>query len=100
MTFRVEVSDQAERDSDAILAWLLSHEAGEAGISWFEALHDAIQSLAQYPKRCGLAPEDKVFPFEVRQLLYGQKPHIYRTSSRLKATRSMFCISAMVVVNR
>jgi hypothetical protein len=28
--------------------------------------------------RCPLAPENKEFPFEVRQLLYGRKPHLYR----------------------
>jgi plasmid stabilization system protein ParE len=77
MTFRVEVSDQAERDSDAILDWLLSHEAGEAGIAG--SRHCRCNSIScTISKRCGLAPEDKVFPFEVRQLLYGQKPHIYR----------------------
>ena len=25
-----------------------------------------------------LAPESSRFPFEVRQLLYGRKPHVYR----------------------
>lgn len=28
--------------------------------------------------RCPLAPESGLFPFEVRQLLYGHKPHVYR----------------------
>jgi plasmid stabilization system protein ParE len=78
MTFRVEVSAQAESDADSILDWLLSQHAGETGIRWFLALDDAIASLATFPKRCPVAPENSRFPFEVRQLLYGRKPHLYR----------------------
>jgi hypothetical protein len=32
MTFRVEITSEAERDADAILEWLLSHHAGVTGI--------------------------------------------------------------------
>src|ERR1700692_1850999 len=78
MTFRVEVSAQAESDAEAILDWLLSQHAGETGIRWFLALEDAIASLSTFPERCPLAPEDARFPFQVRQLLYGRKPHVYR----------------------
>ena len=78
MAFRVEVSAQAESDADAILEWLLSEHAGETGIRWFLALQEAIASLATFPGRCSLAPESVRFPFEVRHLLYGRKPHVYR----------------------
>jgi plasmid stabilization system protein ParE len=44
----------------------------------FLALQDAIASLAKFPERCPLAPENAAFPFEVRQLLYGYAPHVYR----------------------
>ena len=78
MTFRVEVSAQAESDAEGILDWLLSQHAGETGIRWFLALEDAIASLSTFPERCALAAESGQFPFQVRQLLYGHKPHIYR----------------------
>ena len=78
MAFRVEISDQAERDGDSILEWLLSQHAGQAGIDWFLALDDAFASLAEIPERCPIAPENTRFPFEVRQLLYGRKPRVYR----------------------
>ena len=78
MTFRVEVSAQAERDAESILDWLISQRAGETGLRWFLALDDAIATRATFPKRCPLAPESARFPFEVRQLLYGRKPHLYR----------------------
>jgi len=78
MTFHVELTAQAEQDADGILEWLRSQHAGGAGTRWFTALEDAIASLAEFPKRCPLAPESRTFPFEVRHLLYGHKPHIYR----------------------
>jgi plasmid stabilization system protein ParE len=78
MTFRVDTTAAAEQDADAILDWLLSQHAGDAGIRWFLALGDAIASLAEFPARCPPAPETAVFPFEVRQLLYGHPPHVYR----------------------
>ena len=78
MTFRVETTIEAEQDTDDILAWLLSEHAGETGMRWFVALRDAIASLAEFPARCPLAPENEVFPFEVRHLLYCRKPHVYR----------------------
>ena len=78
MTFRVEVTASAEQDADAILEWLISQHAGKTGMRWFAALQDAIASLAEFPERCPLAPENSTFPFEVRHLLYGNKPHVYR----------------------
>ena len=90
MAFRVEVSDQAERDADSILEWLLSQHAGQAGTDWFLALDDAFASLAEFPERCPIAPENTRFPFEVRQLLYGRKPHVYSC----RTNRSAFSTSA------
>ena len=78
MTFRVETTLTAEQDADAILDWLLSHHAGEAGLRWFLALEDAIGTLAEFPERCPWVPENAIFPFEVRHLLYGHIPHLYR----------------------
>jgi plasmid stabilization system protein ParE len=78
MTFRVEITAAAEQDADAILDWLLSQHAGNAGMRWFLELQDAISSLAEFPERCPLAPESAAFPFEVRHLFYGHSPHVYR----------------------
>jgi plasmid stabilization system protein ParE len=78
MTFRVETTAAAEQDADMVLDWLLSQHAGDAGMRWFLALQDAIASLAEFPERCPLAPENTVFPFEVRHLFYGPRPHVYR----------------------
>ncbi len=78
MVFRVEITPQAEQDANTILDWLVSQYAGEAGLRWFLKLEEAMASLAEFPTRCKLAPENVSVPFEMRQLLYGHKPHVYR----------------------
>jgi plasmid stabilization system protein ParE len=78
MVFRVELSDRAQRDISAIYDWLRSEQAGDAGERWFRALRTAIASLSDVPSRCPLASENQESPVEVRQLLYGRRPHTYR----------------------
>lgn len=78
MDFRVELTSRAQRDVDAIYAWLAGEHAGEAGARWFAALRAAIASLQSLPARCVLAPESRESPVEVRQLIYGRRPHTYR----------------------
>jgi plasmid stabilization system protein ParE len=78
MTFRVELTAEAEGDADAILRWLFEQQAGRTGLNWFLALEDAIASLKTLPARCPLAVESLRYPYEVRELQYGRRPHIYR----------------------
>ena len=78
MAFRVELSDRAQSDIAAIYDWLLSQQAGNAGERWFGALREAIASLSALPTRCPISAESRDSPVEVRQLLYGRKPHVYR----------------------
>lgn len=78
MAFRVDITPSAERDLETILQWLQEQRAGETGWRWFLALEEAFHSLSEQAKRCGIAPETVLFPFEVRQLLYGKRPHVYR----------------------
>jgi plasmid stabilization system protein ParE len=85
MGFRVKQAEQADYDLDVILEWLLAQEAGDAGLRWFRKLKESIDSLAEMPERCMLAPENAEFPFEVRQLLYGHKPHQYRVLFTIEA---------------
>jgi plasmid stabilization system protein ParE len=78
MAFRVELAEQAQADIAAIYDWLRSQQAEEAGERWFLALREAIASLSNFPARCPVAPENRDSPVEVRQFLYGRKPHVYR----------------------
>lgn len=78
MDFRVELSDRAQADIAEIYDWLRLRQAGEAGERWFVTLRAAIASLTTLPSRCPLAPENRDSPVEVRQLLFGRRPHVYR----------------------
>lgn len=78
IAYRVNTSAEAERDLDEILEWLLLNNAGETGLHWVDGLQAAISSLENIPRRCGLAAENDQYPLEVRQLLYGTRPHVYR----------------------
>jgi len=78
MAYRVETTARAECDADNLLKWLLAQDAGGAGLRWFEGLEKAIATLAYMPERCAIAPENARVSFEVRHLLYGRKPHVYR----------------------
>ena len=79
---------------------------GDAGERWFVALCTAIASLANLPSRCPLAPENQDSPVELRQLLYGRRPHVYRVLFAIEgdivqilhihAQMSRRCISAMI----
>ena len=74
MAFRVKQTSEADQDLDGILEWLVEQQAGEAGFQWFHKLKEALLSLSEMPHRYSLAPENKGFPFEVRQLIYGRSP--------------------------
>jgi plasmid stabilization system protein ParE len=78
MAFAVKYTLRAEDDLDGILKWLVEQGAGETGLLWFQGLRNAINSLNAFPERCMLARENDSVPFDLRQLLYGRKPHVYR----------------------
>ncbi len=84
MAFRVEITPKAKHDANAILEWLRSQQAGKPGMRWFERLQEALASLANFPERCALAPENVSLPFEMRQLLYGHRSHMYRILFTIK----------------
>jgi plasmid stabilization system protein ParE len=78
MDFRVELTNRAQRDIASLRDWLDAEHAGGAGARWLAALRESIDTLAALPTRCPLAPESREFPLEIRQLLYGRRPHVYR----------------------
>jgi toxin ParE1/3/4 len=77
MAYRVELTGRAKRD----LSDLYSHiNAGEsaAAARWFNGLEEVVYGLEALPRRCPLAPEATRARPQLRQLLYGKKPHVYR----------------------
>jgi plasmid stabilization system protein ParE len=77
MTFRVRFLATADRDAAAIYDRIRTL-APIQGPIWYERLLATIENLQHSPRRCPLAPENSRVSVEVRQLLFGRKPHIYR----------------------
>ena len=79
MAFEIKYSDEAKKNLDAITYWLLhERQAGADALRWLQGLRDTIDRLSELPTRCTRARESKSMPFEMRQLLYGRKPRVYR----------------------
>lgn len=69
MIFRIEFTDVADMEVQDAFLWLLGRSLVQAG-RWQEGLEKAVNSLAEFPTRCPLAPEHAIFDVEVRQMLY------------------------------
>lgn len=77
MIYRVIIQPNAEAELEA--AYLYRYErAPHEAVRWFAGFVEAINSLAQFPARCPLAPENGHFAEEIRQLLYGTRRHVFR----------------------
>ena len=67
----------AERDLEDAYLWAARHAPDEAA-RWLDRFQEALESLALNPERCGLAPEHQKLRRELRQLLFGRKPNVFR----------------------
>ena len=89
MTYQVVLTKRAEQDRDQAYNWYREHYSREFGIRWYNGLHEQLQLLANNPTRCPEARENDLFPFEVREVLYGK---------RRKNHRALFTIHKDLVV--
>jgi toxin ParE1/3/4 len=78
MGYLVNLTDRAERDF-AELYIETNAESHDAALKWYLGFKRAIYALEEHPKRCPLTPESN----QLRHLLYGKKPHIYRVIFRV-----------------
>ena len=77
MGYRVLIDPKAAAEIEEACVWL-AEQAPRAASRWFNNLHEAIQSLQDFPRRCALAPETRGFDREIRQLLFGRRGGMYR----------------------
>ena len=78
MAYVVKTTLRAERDLASIFTEKDAANS-QAALKWYFGLTDALFSLEEYPERCPETLESRKF----RQLLYGNKPHIYRIIYRI-----------------
>jgi plasmid stabilization system protein ParE len=68
------LSEQARLDIEEAHDWWAENRSIEQASRWYQALLERILTLEEDPERFGLAPEDALFPYEIRQLLFGLGP--------------------------
>ncbi|MBS1825798.1 MAG: type II toxin-antitoxin system RelE/ParE family toxin [Acidobacteria bacterium] len=90
MTYRIETLPRAERDLEEIYR-IVGVRSSLAAKVWYRGLKDAIRTLRMSPKAWPSTPEDK----NLRHLLYGNKPHIYRVVYRIVEVRK--CVEVLHV---
>jgi plasmid stabilization system protein ParE len=62
---------------DEAYRWAARH-APQTAARWLDRFYEALRSLGQNAERCGFAPESTNLRREVRQLLFGRKPNVFR----------------------
>ena len=77
MKYRVIIEPPARTNIDEAYLWIAERNPA-AAIKWFNGLEAAIRTLEDFPQRCPLAEESKVFDVEIRQLVYGKRVGAYR----------------------
>jgi toxin ParE1/3/4 len=77
MAYHIEFADRAARDLEALYVERNAAES-EAASRWYNGMEGAVYALATYPDRSPMAPEARKLRRELRHLLYGKKPHVYR----------------------
>jgi plasmid stabilization system protein ParE len=71
MTHPLVISDRAHGQLEEACRWWAEHRSQEEAERWYAAFVEALLSLQERPDQCPRAPEDHLFPFDVRQLVFG-----------------------------
>ena len=77
MRYRVRITRMAAHEVKKSHSWL-AERIPDSAQRWRTALLSAIESLASQPDRCPEAPEAEWYGPQLRQLLHGRRPHVYR----------------------
>jgi toxin ParE1/3/4 len=84
MTYLVKITSRAERDL-AQLFQEINAKNSDAALKWYRGLKTAILSLEEKPNRCPVMRKKG----DLRYLLYGHKPHIYRVIFCVRGKRKI-----------
>jgi plasmid stabilization system protein ParE len=77
MTYEVHLQPLAESDLEEAYLWAAKY-APETADRWLTRFERAIGTLSEHPERCGFAPERNRLKRDLRQLLFGRKPNVFR----------------------
>ena len=78
MAYLVNITPRAERDFASLYHEIRAADS-TAALKWYRGLKEAVLRLEEQPNRWPATPEKP----QLRHLLYGSKPHIYRVIYRV-----------------
>jgi plasmid stabilization system protein ParE len=82
MEFRIRLLPEAAEDVEK-LYWRAVEASPLRGQEWYNGLIAALYSLNNNPRRCPIVSDPALSERQVRHLLYGNKPHVYRIVFRV-----------------
>ena len=77
MTHSVVVQRLARNDLRSDYTWAAQH-APVAAARWLDRFQERLRTLARNPERCGSAPEGRKVKLDLRQILFGRRPNVFR----------------------
>jgi plasmid stabilization system protein ParE len=78
MAYAVNITPRAEADFIDLFYQVNARES-DAALRWYRGLKEAVLTLRDHPERCPVTPEKR----QLRHLLYGNKPDVYRVIFRV-----------------
>ena len=90
MIYDVVLTRKTERQISAAARWWAEHRSLQQSQHWYQGLVETLNSLANDPQRCPLAPEHQALPLPIRQITYGV--------GRKPTHRALFAIRGQRVV--
>jgi plasmid stabilization system protein ParE len=79
MKYGAVIQPRAARDIRWAAFWILGRSGSRAtALRWVRNLRSKIATLEAKPQSCPIDPDSKVYGEEVRVLLYGKRPGVYR----------------------
>jgi plasmid stabilization system protein ParE len=79
MTYRVMIEPRAERDIENAARWVFQESKSRAAaLRWVRMIRSEIETLGNNPRRCPVDPDSEFYAEEVRMLLAGKRPGVYR----------------------
>lgn len=72
MSFHLQVTDEAAELLLSAARWYAQESQSlDVAVAWYDGFLDALGALEENPWRGGVAPENDLFEFELRELHYG-----------------------------
>lgn len=78
MTHTVVVSPRARDDLRRNAGWMAWNVSGRSADRWLAGAEAAVLSLEDHPERCPEADEAADLGIDLRVLLHGRRPHVFR----------------------